>query len=90
MTHSFLRAGVVLALASLAGCAATSPSWDNSFGGAVRASVVAQTVNPAASANRNPVAGIDAQAALGAQQQYERSFAQPAAHQPAMVSGSGR
>lgn len=90
MKNSATRAAVLLALASLAGCASTSPAWDSGFGSAVRASVATQVIDPAASANRNPAAGIDAKAALGAQQQYEQSFARPAAHQPAMLSGSGR
>ena len=79
-----------LALATLAGCAATSPAYDSGFGSAVRASVAYQVVDPAAVANTNPVVGIDANAALGAQLQYEKSFASPAGHQPAMLSGSGR
>lgn len=83
-------AAAALALAALSGCAATSPAYDSGFGGAVRASVASQTVDPAAVANTNPVTGIDARAALGAQLQYEKSFASPTGHQPAMLSGSGK
>ncbi len=80
----------MLALAALSGCAATSPAWDNGFGSAVRSGVAAQVIDPAAVANTNPVTGIDARAAQGAQSQYERSFSHPTGHQPAMISGSGK
>ncbi|QYF95031.1 hypothetical protein KY495_07675 [Massilia sp. PAMC28688] len=82
-------AALTLALA-VSGCAATSPAFEGSFGQTVRTSLASQVINPAAAASTNPVAGIDAQAAMGAQRQYEKSFAQPQMHQPAMLSGSGR
>lgn len=90
MRPQLSMSAAVLALVTLSGCVATSPAWDRSFGSAVRASLAAQVINPAASGNLDPVTGIDSRAAIGAQQQYEKSFSQPGGYQPAMVSGSGR
>lgn len=79
-----------LALAVTLGGCASSPAIDASFGQSVRGSVAAQVMNPAAVANINPVIGIDAHAALGAQQQYQKSFAEPPARAAAMVTNNGR
>jgi type IV pilus biogenesis protein CpaD/CtpE len=65
----------LLALA-LAGCS-TAPRVDEHFGEAVRANLSAQVAHPQAAPNLNPAAGIDGRAARGAQERYERSFAQP-------------
>ncbi|GGE81559.1 hypothetical protein [Massilia psychrophila] len=67
---------VLAALAMLAGCAAT-PNYDKHFGDAVRQSRAAMTVNPKASANRDPVAGLDGQAAAQAMARYQDSFKAP-------------
>jgi hypothetical protein len=63
-------------LATLAGCAAT-PNYDKHFGDAVRQARAAMTINPDASANRDPVAGIDGQAAGQAVARYQDSFKAP-------------
>jgi hypothetical protein len=68
-------------LAALAGCAAT-PSYDRHFGDAVRQARTAMTINPAASGNRDPVAGMDGQAAATALTRYQDSFKAPPAPQP--------
>jgi predicted component of type VI protein secretion system len=63
-------------LAALAGCAAT-PKYDRHFGDAVRQARTAMTMNPGASANPDPVAGIDGQAAATALTRYQDSFKAP-------------
>ena len=91
MTHRFQVVGAALLAAALAGgCASTSPQAEQHFGQSVRASMAAQVIHPGAAANTNPVHGIDAAAALGAQKLYQASFNEPSRHQPAMVSGRGK
>jgi hypothetical protein len=64
------------ALAVLAGCT-TTPDYDARFGDAVRQAKSAMTIDPNASANRDPVAGIDGQAAREAIARYQNSFKAP-------------
>jgi hypothetical protein len=64
------------ALAVLAGCA-TTPNYDARFGDAVRQARSAMTIDPDASANRDPATGIDGQAARAAIARYEASFKEP-------------
>lgn len=64
------------ALAGLAGCS-TTPNYDARFGDAVRDSKLAMTLNPNASSNQDPVAGIDAAAAKEAHTRYIDSFKKP-------------
>ena len=73
----------LLALASLAGCANSSPQWERNFGNSLRESLAAQVADPAAARNPhpNPVVGLDGRAAAAASQRYEASFAQPAKQQ---------
>lgn len=60
------------------GCASTTtPELDARFGDAVRASRERQILNPGASANKDPVLGIDAKAAVSAQERYQESFKSP-------------
>jgi len=75
------RATCLAALAVLAGCAAT-PKYDRHFGDAVRQARTAMTINPAASSNRDPVTGIDGQAAATALTRYQDSFKAPPPPQP--------
>ncbi len=63
--------------ALLAGCASTTPVMDSKFGDAVRQARTAQTLNPNASANRDPVLGIDGKAGAAAQERYQESFRTP-------------
>jgi type IV pilus biogenesis protein CpaD/CtpE len=71
-----LRIRFVAPLALLAGCAST-PHLDAAFGDAVRAAVASQVADPAAVRNTRPVNGVDAGAARGAQERYERSYKEP-------------
>jgi hypothetical protein len=61
----------------LTACAVTTPVLDANFGNAVRQARSAQTLNPNASANRDPVLGIDGKAAVSAQDRYQESFKSP-------------
>lgn len=63
--------------ALLTACAATTPALDANFGDAVRQARAAQTLNPTASANRDPVLGIDGRAGAAAQDRYQESFRSP-------------
>lgn len=66
-----------LMVAGLAGCVNQTPKLDDNFGNAVNAAKAAQIINPDASLNTDPVAGVDGQAADGAMNRYHRSFVQP-------------
>lgn len=68
----------LLAFSSLlVACASTTPVADAEFGKAVRQARTAQTLYPEASKNRDPVLGIDGNAAAVAQQRYIESFQAP-------------
>jgi len=77
-TIKFILAAL-LAPVVLASCATQTPVLDQHFGEAVNAAKAQQTINPDASLNTDPVAGIDGQAASGAVGRYHRSFVQPPA-----------
>ena len=65
-------------MAALAGCAATStPQLDSTFGDAVNAAKAQQTMNPDASQNTEPVAGMDGKAANAVMDRYHKSFEKP-------------
>jgi len=84
------KTGALLLMTVLvSACAPTTPRWDSSFGNSVRASIASQVINPASAGNTNPVNGIDGSAALGAHQQYSRSYAKPAGSAPPMAVDSG-
>ncbi|MBK5204392.1 MAG: hypothetical protein JJD98_02980 [Polaromonas sp.] len=73
-------AGVLTAAscaALLTACASSTPVLDANFGNAVRQARIAQTLNPNASANRDPVLGIDGKAGAAAQDRYQESFKSP-------------
>lgn len=63
--------------ALLTACASTTPVLNANFGNAVRQARINQTLNPNASANRDPVLGIDGQAGAAAQERYQESFKAP-------------
>ena len=71
---------VVVILTLLGGCAgSTTPEADARFGESLNTLKAQQTLNPEASRNTNPVAGIDGKAAKGAYDNYRDSFRQPPA-----------
>lgn len=72
--------GIVPALLAvmLAGCAETpTPNLDQHFGEAVRTAIAQQTLNPDASRNTDPVAGLDGKAADQTINNYDKSFSKP-------------
>lgn len=88
-TRFQVGAAALLAATFLAGCA-TSSQYEQGFGQSVRATLAAQVIDPAAGAKPNTATGIDAQAALGAQQNYEQSFSAPGNDKPGMVAGNAK
>ena len=52
----------------------TTPDTDARLGESVNIMKAQQTINPDASRNTNPVAGIDGKAARAAMEQYRKSF----------------
>ncbi len=75
-------------LAALTGCAAT-PNYDKHFGHAVRQARTAMTINPAAAANRDPVAGVDGKSAAEAVARYQDSFKAPPPPPPVISLTTG-
>lgn len=67
----------LLIAAGITGCVNSSPVLDDNFGNAVNSAKAAQIINPDASLNTDPVAGVDGQAADAAMSRYHRSFVQP-------------
>ena len=74
---AFRLALVACACASLDGCLTSTPTWDHTFGNAINEITALQVINPNASANADPVAGIDGTAATATQQNYAKSFMTP-------------
>ncbi|HEU5435241.1 MAG TPA: hypothetical protein VFU95_02385 [Telluria sp.] len=63
-------------LAMLSACSAT-PNYDARFGDAVRQARSAMTINPNASANPDPVAGLGGPAAREAIERYQDTLKAP-------------
>ena len=76
--------------AGLAGCAGTvettTPHLDQYFGQAVNQAKAQQTLNPDASRNTDPVAGVDGKAAQEALDSYHQGMKTPA---PATIINIG-
>lgn len=64
------------ALILIGGCS-TTPNYDKRFGESVRQARLAMTINPVASANPDPVTGMDGQAAREAITRYQDTFKVP-------------
>jgi hypothetical protein len=76
--HIALRLALVAAAcAALDACISSTPTWDRTFGNTVSEITALQTLNPNASANADPVTGIDGVSATAAQQNYAKSFLMP-------------
>lgn len=69
----------LLVVAGLAGCMTRAPQLEQRLGEATAAAKAQQTINPDASRNTNPVAGLDGQAANDVIDQYHKSYKQPPA-----------
>jgi hypothetical protein len=72
--HSLILAALA---AGLAACTTTTPSLDQNFGLAVNQAKAQQTINPDASLNADPVAGLDGVAANAAIDNYTKSVMTP-------------
>lgn len=72
-----LSALVIVASVVAMGCATTTPNLDARFGHSVTAARALQTINPDASRNTNPVAGIDGESAGHSIDRYHDSFKAP-------------
>lgn len=80
MHTSILKKYILSALvasAAMAGCATNTPVLDKHFGEAVKSAIAQQTINPDASMNTDPVAGVGGQPADAAVDRYHKSFSQP-------------
>lgn len=84
--RTFLGGG---AFVLAAGCVAPSPYAEANFGRAVDAAKAQQTLNPDASRNTDPVAGIDGVAAANAVGEYHKSFKAPPPTFPVINIGTG-
>lgn len=81
--------GGLLAAAILTGCAATStPHLDAKFGESLTTLKAQQTINPDASRNTDPVAGIDGQAANAIIDRYHKGYEAPAPALSGTIGGS--
>lgn len=70
----------LVGILALSGCAATTtPETDARHGEAMSMIKAQQTINPDASLNTDPVAGVDGKAAKGALDNYRDSFRKPPA-----------
>ena len=78
-----------LASVALVGCATQTPILDQHYGEAVNAAKLQQTINPDASLNQDPIAGIDGQAANAVVDRYHKSFEQPPVTPNAFTIGVG-
>jgi hypothetical protein len=82
-TLMMAMAGIV----TLGGCvASTTPETDARFGESMTLIRAQQTLNPDASRNTDPVAGIDGKAAKSAYDNYRDSFRTPSAEAAAPLS----
>jgi hypothetical protein len=86
--HGALAAGLT-SLMLVAGCVAKTPHYDERFGDAVRDARLAQTLNPEADKNRDPVLGLDGRAAREAYTNYQESFKEPPAAVDVSVGSTG-
>lgn len=78
MSKSILATMAITGILALGGCvASTTPETDANFGESMSLIRAQQTINPDASSNVNPVAGIDGKAAKGVMDNYRSSFGKP-------------
>ena len=83
MKNLYTRLALVFATSLLAaGCAQRAPYLESQMGQSLNMLRAQQTVNPQASNNTDPVAGMDARSAQVARERYEQSFKTPVAPPP--------
>jgi hypothetical protein len=78
-----------LTATTLCACATSTPYLDSRFGTAVNTARALQTMNPEASRNRDPVAGIDGNSAKDSIDRYHESFKAPPRTFEVLLSTSG-
>ena len=76
MRSIFLLITAFLFFAAI-GCAETTPHLDSIFGDAVNTAKAQQTINPDASRNPDPVAGLDGNPATDSIDRYRNTFKEP-------------
>jgi hypothetical protein len=76
MSSISFKCGVTL-LALMLGACTTTPILDSKFGYAVNTAKAQQTINPQASRNTDPVAGLDGTPAKDSIDRYQNSFKEP-------------
>ena len=80
MTNLTTRLALAGALTLLAtGCTQRAPYLESQMGQSLNMLRAQQTINPEASNNTDPVAGMDAKSAQIAHERYEQSFRTPVA-----------
>ena len=93
MENIYTRLALATAMVLLAtGCAQRAPYLESQMGQSLSMLKAQQTVNPQASNNTDPVAGMDAKSAQAARDRYEQSFRAPPVQRGAFTLGvsSGR
>jgi hypothetical protein len=90
MNHTLKRVGLLCGLALLAtGCVQRAPFLESQMGLSVSLIKAQQTLNPEASRNTDPVAGMDGKAAKSGYDHYQRSFKTPEPQPNAFTIGIG-
>lgn len=92
MTHLRQMAGILLVSATmLAGCAATTPTFDAAFGQGIRQLMAQQIRHPdAPEANRDRAAdGLDGRTARETMERYVKAAGEPTRAAPTFQLGSG-
>jgi hypothetical protein len=87
MMKTTLQLILVALTAGLAACTPLTPNLDRNFGQAIDQAKARQTLNPDASRNTDPVAGLDGVAADAAIDNYTKSVRTPP--EPARVINIG-
>jgi hypothetical protein len=78
MSSTILKCLAAMAVVTLSGCTPpTTPNLDSRFGYAVNAAKAQQTLNPDASRNADPVAGLGGQPSKDSIDRYHNTFKEP-------------
>ena len=75
--HSISLFGMALVICAASGCQSTTPVLDSRFGDAVNSAKALQTINPEASRNTDPVAGLGGTSAKDSVDRYHNTFKEP-------------
>ena len=85
----FFSVPCLVLLALVTSACGTTPRLDRQFGRSVASLRTQQVINPQASGNRDPVAGMDGRAANAAYETYQKSFTAPMPQSAAFTIGVG-